>query len=208
MASWYVNPGLAVLIVAIRLRFAGISIGTIGDPDHQSTVSDHNPNGAGRVNAADFMLGKAFTHSWAVWLCAWLIQDSRTRYVIYNRRIWRAATGRWEKYTGKDPHTNHVHLSVYDSARNNTKAWQLEKEKEIVASYTPSWNDPTVLALNFLFKEAARASVGGANTASNNDKNARNVRNYLNNVLDYSVTSDLDDDQETPDDGVAGIASV
>jgi hypothetical protein len=127
MASWYVNRGLAILIAAVKLLFPGITIYTIGDTSHAARKSDHNPNAAGRVNAADFMLGKLFTHVKAIWLCAWLIQDPRTKYVIYNRRIWQ--NGKWTDYDGSDPHTNHVHLSVWDNANSNTKPWKLEVRK-------------------------------------------------------------------------------
>ena len=32
-------------------------------------------------------------------------------YAIWNREIWRKATGQKVKYTGENPHTNHIHIS-------------------------------------------------------------------------------------------------
>lgn len=122
MASWYVNKGLAVLIALVKALFPGITVYTIGDASHSARKSDHNPNSAGRVNAADFMLRGPFKHAQAVWLCAWLILDPRTKYVIFNRRIWQ--DGHWSDYGGDNPHTDHVHLSVFDSANGNTSPWK------------------------------------------------------------------------------------
>src|SRR3954464_669971 len=100
MKPWHLNEGLVPLNEQIHEIFPGIVIGTIGDARHQNTTSGHNPNAAGRVNADDFMIGTGgFTSGYAVWLCAWLTQDSRTAYVIYNRRIWHADTG-WQDYHG------------------------------------------------------------------------------------------------------------
>lgn len=113
----------------MRDLFPRIEIGTIGDARHRLEISDHNPNGYGRVNAADFMIGTGgFTQGYAVWLCAWLTQDSRTKYVIYNHRIWNPRHG-WNDYTGSDPHTGHVHLSVNDIACTNIAPWKLSGRK-------------------------------------------------------------------------------
>lgn len=131
MASWRMNKAFAPLNRALRKRYPNIVIYGIGDPAHQATKSDHNPNKYGRVNAEDYMLRNGFDHADAVWLCAWLIQDKRTKYVIFNRRIWEWDTQEWRPYGGKNPHTDHVHHSVHDSADNNDGEWQLEKKAEV-----------------------------------------------------------------------------
>lgn len=56
MTSWRVNEGLDPLLSEVRAAHPGIVIGTIGDAAHRAEKSDHNPNAAGRVNAADFMI--------------------------------------------------------------------------------------------------------------------------------------------------------
>jgi hypothetical protein len=48
------------------------------------------------------------------------------QYMIWNRRIWGAyAAGRgWRKYTGSNPHTDHVHFSLsWAGARKKTSFW-------------------------------------------------------------------------------------
>ena len=106
------------------------SDGTIGDAAHAGTVSDHNPNSAGVVTAFDI------THDPANGLdIAQLSQtladtrDNRIKYIIRNRQILIPPNWGWQIYSGSDPHTNHLHISVtsYDDARE----WQLtEKEKD------------------------------------------------------------------------------
>lgn len=131
---WHVNEGLAGLVVQLLNRYRFMTIGTIGDAQHRSEVSDHNPNAAGRVNAADLMLGRFFTEADALELIPFLITDPRTKYLIHDRRIWRdpvghtAAEAGWHDYTGTDPHTDHIHLSVWDSAHTSTGPWTLEDD--------------------------------------------------------------------------------
>lgn len=122
--AWHVNEGLAVLIAQARAFWVGITIYTIGDASHSARTSDHNPNSAGRVNAADFMIRGPFSKAMAAFLASMLIKDRRTKYVIYNRRIWQ--DGSWHAYSGSDPHTDHVHLSVFDSAHTNLSKWRIE----------------------------------------------------------------------------------
>lgn len=64
-----------------------------------------------------------FTESDAMALLPWLVRDARTHYVIHNRKIWTSETRAWLPYAGTDPHTNHIHLSVKDSAYTNTQPW-------------------------------------------------------------------------------------
>src|SRR4051812_27906350 len=127
MTAWHVNEGLAPLIAEMKATYHGIVIGTIGDAAHQHEHSDHNPNAAGRVNAADFMLGTSFTENDAIHVIPWLVTDSRTKYLIHDRKIWQ--NGAWTTYVGNDPHTNHIHLSVFDIAYKNTKPWGIASRK-------------------------------------------------------------------------------
>jgi hypothetical protein len=48
------------------------------------------------------------------------------QYMIWNRRIWGsyAASSGWRRYTGSNPHTDHVHFSLsWKGARKQTSFW-------------------------------------------------------------------------------------
>lgn len=45
-------------------------------------------------------------------------------YVIYNRKIWSSYSPGWRDYTGADPHTSHIHISLsWNGARAHTSFW-------------------------------------------------------------------------------------
>jgi len=45
-------------------------------------------------------------------------------YVIYNHRIWSSYSPGWRDYSGYDPHTSHVHISLsWNGARADTSFW-------------------------------------------------------------------------------------
>lgn len=173
MSGWHLNEGLAPLVDQLHAKYPGIVIGTIGDAKHRSEVSDHNPNAAGRVNAADPMIGPAFTEADALALIPFLIADPRTKYLIHDRRIWRDPDGHkasesgWHDYDGDDPHTGHIHLSVWDSAHTIPKPWTLEDDmtpEDLLGSdtipnlYGDAKNNPNVTVRNAL-KAAVSADV-------------------------------------------------
>jgi hypothetical protein len=69
---------------------------------------------------------------------AWLTKDGRNgtpgvnarrlgvMYVIYNRKWWSmwAADEGWQPYSGYDPHTSHIHISLsWNGARAHTSFW-------------------------------------------------------------------------------------
>ena len=132
MAEAHRNEGIDPLYRQLKARFPGIVIGWIGDPAHQSRESAHNPNSAGRVNAIDVMIQGVFTWADALWLAAVLAfhHDKRINNVIFNKRIWDDANGEWRYYPGSDPHTNHLHIEVHDSAHTNQSDWDLDTEDE------------------------------------------------------------------------------
>jgi hypothetical protein len=39
-----------------------------------------------------------------------LARRAGIRTIIYERRIWNAGSRAWEPYTGKNPHTDHIHF--------------------------------------------------------------------------------------------------
>lgn len=109
------------------------SDGTIGDTAHSGRSSDHNAwvkdAGVGVVTALDI------THDLANGvdceeLAAHLLKDNRVKYIIWNRRIWQ--NSKWKAYTGANPHSLHIHISVssqrglYDS----DKPWEIGEFKQ------------------------------------------------------------------------------
>ena len=124
MANWRLANSLTKLRNEINLAYPNrskASDGTIGDSAHSSRTSQHNPNPAGVVTAMDITHDPAHGVDGQT-LANQLIKDSRTWYVIFNRRIWQA--GKWSIYKGTNPHDKHVHISVkqtpayYDNANN------------------------------------------------------------------------------------------
>jgi hypothetical protein len=150
MTTWRVAKSLDTLLDEIDKRHprrSKISDGGIGDADHATRTSDHNPwvkdrNGIGVVRARDFThdpAGGVDCHKLAAHLVR-LLRDGGLHhpalgpgaYIIWNRRIIsrnRISEG-WRTYAGTNPHTNHLHLSVttlpggggYDS----TLGWRWE----------------------------------------------------------------------------------
>lgn len=99
------------------------SDGWIGDPAHRRRKSDHNPNPRGVVRAYDLDAGPGANRDVGQWVADWLVHLARdmnhvplrgpNAYVIWNRRIASARSGwAWRRYTGANPHTSHVHVSV------------------------------------------------------------------------------------------------
>lgn len=127
MPTAHRNEGVDPLYFALKDKYPGIVIGWIGDQAHQNRKSAHNPNAAGRVNAIDPMIGPHFTFTQCEELTSVLAQyaDSRLNNIIFDKMIWDDATGRWSRYYGSDPHTNHAHIEVHDSAHTNTRLWQI-----------------------------------------------------------------------------------
>lgn len=96
-----------------------ISDGWIGDTAHAATASDHNPNAAGVVCALDITHDPA--HGVDVWQLAErfrLFPHPDVKYVIADTFMWSRyeahgiAPFTWRAYSGADPHTSHVHVSV------------------------------------------------------------------------------------------------
>lgn len=121
------------------------SDGTIGDPDHASRHSDHNPwvkdrHGVGVVRAIDVThdptggcdAGQLADHFRRLGLRG----DPRIAYVIWNRKIYNPSiSNAWRHYSGANPHTMHVHLSVSTDQRHydSTDPWGIEQEGLSVA---------------------------------------------------------------------------
>ena len=51
-----------------------------------------------------------------------LQNDPRVKYLIFNHRIWTPQQG-VDIYTGSNPHTKHIHISINDKCGNDTSPW-------------------------------------------------------------------------------------
>lgn len=94
-------------------RFDGI----MGDASHQARKSDHNDGNALDIGIIpeSSPLGDQIAEL--------LLADSRSKYVIWNRRIDTLDGRGWRPYTGPSPHTEHVHLSIHAEARDDMRPW-------------------------------------------------------------------------------------
>lgn len=113
--------------------------GTIGDAAHQSRASDHNPwvkdGNQGVVTGMDI------THDPAKGVDSYVLaqtlldsRDHRIKYIISNGRIASGSEGPqpwvWRKYSGKNPHNKHVHVSVKSEkvAYDGIAPWKISYE--------------------------------------------------------------------------------
>lgn len=124
--SWYIAPALAQLLTEVNAAWPNrskVSDGGIGDAAHSSRTSDHNPNSRGSVNAYDFTASGITTAA----LIAAAKKHPSVRYIIFNRQIMNRDIGnfRARPYSGANPHTTHVHISLYQSrtAEQRTQKW-------------------------------------------------------------------------------------
>jgi hypothetical protein len=135
VVAWRNCKASLALVAEINAKWPNrdkASDGTVGDAAHQAAgTSDHLPNADGVVRARD--IDKDGID--AAWLAEYLrkrgaLGDPRLRgggYVIFNRRITTPDFSTWKVYTGKNPHTAHIHVSFtrapagYDS----TATWGL-----------------------------------------------------------------------------------
>jgi hypothetical protein len=117
------------------------SDGTIGDTRHcgsSSSTSDHCPriidNGVGVVTAIDITHDPS--HNCDANQIAEAIRasrDSRVKYIIWNRRIANSSSiggaepWQWRAYSGSNPHTRHIHISVKSNSAqyDSTNAWEI-----------------------------------------------------------------------------------
>jgi hypothetical protein len=98
------------------------SDGWIGDARHRAGKSDHNPDANGCVRAID--VDRDGIDPRQLVLAA--IGDPRTNYVIFDRKIYSRRRGfRAHAYTGPNPHTHHVHISILPTlaAETNVAPW-------------------------------------------------------------------------------------
>ncbi len=115
--AWRLSGNLNVISVDVTKAYPGTVVYTIGDDAHKATASDHNSDARGIVCAIDVMIRGKFTKAAANRLVSALKGRSDLTYIIYNRTIWSKKYG-WKarKYTGSNPHTDHVHVSTAHTA--------------------------------------------------------------------------------------------
>lgn len=97
----------------------------MGDAAHQARPSDHNTG-----DAIDITLDPTNGPDLDA-LAESLLADPRTKYVIWNRRI-RSRTvepGKWRPYSGTNPHTKHLHLSIDASNRADDRDWNIDSDR-------------------------------------------------------------------------------
>ena len=131
--KWRVANSLIALRNQVNAKFPNRNKdwdGTIGDANHSSRTSDHNPNSDGVVCAMDI------THDPRHGVDSYQMaeelrssRDPRIKYIISNRKIASSTTSpwKWRKYTGSNPHDHHVHVSVNGQRRSydDTAPWEI-----------------------------------------------------------------------------------
>lgn len=125
--AWRVARSLDQLRKQVQIAYPNrsrISDGTIGDAAHCPGPSDHCPNSADVVCALDLTHDPAAGADMDL-LSESIKNDPRVKYLIWDRRIWNARISRsWRPYSGSNPHTKHMHISVH-GAYDDTSPWDL-----------------------------------------------------------------------------------
>jgi len=159
MVDWVLTPGMKNLRNQINEAFPDrdkTSDGTIGDAAHASGISGHNPDDSPydnaewdgdpdsipEVRAIDTDVNLNAPPATAQQIVDHIRKlpgvSSVLRYIIYNRKIYRATNG-WAPvaYDGPSPHTEHIHFSgAYSQASDNNTTFDYRLEEIPVALTT------------------------------------------------------------------------
>jgi hypothetical protein len=133
--QWRLAQSLFVLRTQINAAFPNrdkASDGTIGDAKHTSRTSDHNPwidgpDGIKVVSALDITHDPDNGCDCSI-LSRALVHDKRVKYIIFDGMIYNPTISlKWRKYTGGNPHTKHMHVSVSNEVElyDNTNEWDI-----------------------------------------------------------------------------------
>lgn len=113
MAKWRLAKSIDRLKDEIEAAYPGTIVWTIGDEDHQSGYSDHNPNVCCDVVCAADVKGNAGLDLDDFVRHLLANPHPNLRYVIYKRKIYQRKNGfKAEDYHGKNAHADHVHVST------------------------------------------------------------------------------------------------
>lgn len=151
--AWRTAKSLDALRAQINAAFPNrskSSDGTIGNAEHASRSSDHNPwvkDGAtGIVTALDITHDPAHgVDAGALAERLRLSRDRRIKYIISNKRIanYQAVNGEaawtWRPYHGANDHTHHFHVSVRPekSLYDDTSPWVIGGKVPVPVTPTP-----------------------------------------------------------------------
>lgn len=149
MASWRLAKSLVKLGDEIEKAYPGTTVWDIGDEDHQSGWSSHNPNVCCDVVCAIDVLGDGGLSLSA--FVAHLLANPHPNllYIIYNRKIYQRKNAfEPEDYHGVNAHKTHVHVNVgngpdgrsttnYD---NSSASWKISA----IGGGTPTPPKPSV----------------------------------------------------------------
>ena len=135
---WAVSAAIQALIVQVEAAWdiRHPTDGTVASRGHdrRNPRSDHRPSRvspAGIVRAVDIgetvedrgeLLAEQIRQS----------RDPRVRYVIHEQRLFSSYDHRngppymWRRYSGANPHANHVHVSVLRSGDRDGRPWQID----------------------------------------------------------------------------------
>jgi len=83
-----------------------------------------------------------------------LKEDERVSYLIFNKKIWsrdKAKSGN-RPYSGSNPHTKHLHISINADKANDTSPWfwwvnQPKVLNQVLASFAPQPKKKVVLSV-------------------------------------------------------------
>ncbi|WP_328294896.1 hypothetical protein OG218_19600 [Kineococcus sp. NBC_00420] len=172
------RPGTLALAQLIRDTYGKQTVGTSRDcPANGVPVSEHSDGRAldWALDAAD-PAQAALAQEFTTWLLAPDEQGNTAvnarrlgvMYVIWNRSVWKAydpAAG-WQPYTGPDPHTSHVHLSLTFSGAARETSWWSGTADPLTGHWIALGGDRSVLG----------ADVGGRRTTSATGVQRRDYR--------------------------------
>lgn len=138
--------------------------GWIGDRLHRERQSDHNPDSRGIVHAIDIDKDGVIPLL-IVERC--IRNDRPTSYVIWNRQIWsRTRDWRPRPYTGDNPHTDHIHVSIQYGTHWESPEWHwgiaTPATEEPGAVNLTGVNDMTDWRVAFEYVQSPFNSTGGA----------------------------------------------